>query len=66
MTNEEKDMVPATPYGIMIIILIQKEKKLLLLGEVRLFGDVDLESVKEKASFITPVPGGVGPMTVTI
>jgi methylenetetrahydrofolate dehydrogenase (NADP+) / methenyltetrahydrofolate cyclohydrolase len=26
--------------------------------------DVDLESVKEKASFITPVPGGVGPMTV--
>lgn len=28
-----------------------------------LCGDVDFESVKEKASFITPVPGGVGPMT---
>ncbi|MEM1327232.1 MAG: bifunctional methylenetetrahydrofolate dehydrogenase/methenyltetrahydrofolate cyclohydrolase FolD [Bacteroidota bacterium] len=31
----------------------------------RLVGDVDFESVKEKASHITPVPGGVGPMTVT-
>ncbi len=29
-------------------------------------GDVDFEHVKEKASFITPVPGGVGPMTVTM
>ncbi len=29
-------------------------------------GDVDFETVKEKASFITPVPGGVGPMTVTM
>jgi methylenetetrahydrofolate dehydrogenase (NADP+)/methenyltetrahydrofolate cyclohydrolase len=27
-------------------------------------GDVDFESVKEKASYITPVPGGVGPMTI--
>ena len=32
----------------------------------RLAGDVDFESVKEKASYITPVPGGVGPMTVTM
>jgi methylenetetrahydrofolate dehydrogenase (NADP+)/methenyltetrahydrofolate cyclohydrolase len=30
----------------------------------RLVGDVDFESVKEKCSFITPVPGGVGPMTI--
>jgi len=29
-------------------------------------GDVDFEGVKEKASFITPVPGGVGPMTITM
>lgn len=29
----------------------------------KLIGDVDFEAVKEKASFITPVPGGVGPMT---
>jgi len=32
----------------------------------RLTGDVDFEAVKEKASFITPVPGGVGPMTITM
>lgn len=31
----------------------------------KLCGDVDFEEVKEKASFITPVPGGVGPMTIT-
>jgi len=31
----------------------------------RLVGDVDFESVKEKCSAITPVPGGVGPMTIT-
>ena len=32
----------------------------------RLAGDVDFEAVKEKASLITPVPGGVGPMTITM
>lgn len=32
--------------------------------EGKLCGDVDFEAVKEKASYITPVPGGVGPMTV--
>jgi methylenetetrahydrofolate dehydrogenase (NADP+)/methenyltetrahydrofolate cyclohydrolase len=32
----------------------------------RFVGDVDFEPVKEKASAITPVPGGVGPMTVTM
>lgn len=32
----------------------------------RLVGDVDFESAKEKASWITPVPGGVGPMTIAI
>jgi len=30
----------------------------------KLVGDVDFEAAKEKASFITPVPGGVGPMTI--
>ncbi|MFH0863004.1 MAG: bifunctional 5,10-methylenetetrahydrofolate dehydrogenase/5,10-methenyltetrahydrofolate cyclohydrolase [Candidatus Altiarchaeota archaeon] len=30
----------------------------------KMVGDVDLETVKEKASHITPVPGGVGPMTI--
>ena len=32
----------------------------------KLTGDVDFEAVKEKASHITPVPGGVGPMTVAM
>lgn len=32
----------------------------------RLVGDVDFDAVKEKASRITPVPGGVGPMTITM
>ena len=32
----------------------------------RLVGDVDFEAVKEKARLITPVPGGVGPMTITM
>ena len=36
------------------------------LPDGRLVGDVDFASVREKASFITPVPGGVGPMTVTM
>ncbi len=31
----------------------------------KLCGDVDFENVKDKCSFITPVPGGVGPMTIT-
>lgn len=34
------------------------------LDDGRLVGDVDFENVSEKASFITPVPGGTGPMTV--
>lgn len=35
-------------------------------GRARLCGDVDFDAVKEKASAITPVPGGVGPMTITM
>lgn len=31
-----------------------------------IFGDVDFENVKDKTSYITPVPGGVGPMTVAM
>ena len=34
--------------------------------EGKLCGDVDFENVKEKCSYITPVPGGVGPMTITM
>ena len=32
----------------------------------KLCGDVDFDNVKERCSFITPVPGGVGPMTITM
>lgn len=32
----------------------------------RLCGDVDYEAVREVASAITPVPGGVGPMTIAM
>ncbi len=35
-------------------------------GKSILAGDVDFEAVKEKASAITPVPGGIGPMTITM
>ena len=35
-------------------------------GTKKLFGDVDFENVKEKTSLITPVPGGVGPMTIAM
>jgi len=33
------------------------------LPDGRIVGDVDFEGVRKKASFISPVPGGVGPMT---
>ena len=36
------------------------------LADGRLVGDVDFAGVSEKAAYITPVPGGVGPMTVTM
>lgn len=35
-------------------------------GKARLTGDVQFESVREVAQYITPVPGGIGPMTVTM
>lgn len=36
------------------------------LPDGRIIGDVDFDGVSQKASYITPVPGGVGPMTVTM
>jgi methylenetetrahydrofolate dehydrogenase (NADP+)/methenyltetrahydrofolate cyclohydrolase len=32
----------------------------------KIVGDVDYENVSKKSSFITPVPGGVGPMTIAM
>lgn len=36
------------------------------LPDGKLCGDVDYESVRDIAGYITPVPGGVGPMTITM
>ena len=36
------------------------------LADGRLVGDCDFEAAKQRAAFITPVPGGVGPMTVAM
>jgi methylenetetrahydrofolate dehydrogenase (NADP+)/methenyltetrahydrofolate cyclohydrolase len=36
------------------------------LPDGKLCGDVDFAAAKEVAAFITPVPGGVGPMTITM
>ncbi len=45
--------------AVIIDIGITKEGK-------KVFGDVDFEDVKEKAGFISPVPGGVGPLTIAM
>jgi len=54
-------------YGVIIIdiginTIIDPTKK----SGYRLVGDVDYKEIKDKASYITPVPGGVGPMTVAM
>ncbi|MGH8730278.1 MAG: bifunctional 5,10-methylenetetrahydrofolate dehydrogenase/5,10-methenyltetrahydrofolate cyclohydrolase, partial [Burkholderiales bacterium] len=36
------------------------------LPDGKLVGDVDFEGVRQRAAFVTPVPGGVGPMTITM
>jgi methylenetetrahydrofolate dehydrogenase (NADP+)/methenyltetrahydrofolate cyclohydrolase len=51
------DMV--TPGAVVIDIGTSKENE-------KLTGDVDFEAVAKKASLITPVPGGVGPMTIAM
>ena len=44
--------------------LVSRELDLTLTG--KLCGDVDFDAVSDVASMITPVPGGVGPMTITM
>jgi methylenetetrahydrofolate dehydrogenase (NADP+) / methenyltetrahydrofolate cyclohydrolase len=36
------------------------------LADKKLVGDVEFEAAKQRAAFITPVPGGVGPMTIAM
>lgn len=52
----KKEMVK--PGAIVIDVGIERQ------SDGSLIGDVDFENVKERASFITPVPGGVGPVTI--
>ncbi len=58
--NMVKDSVVVIDVGINRIDAPEKKKG------YRLVGDVAFEEVSEKASFITPVPGGVGPMTIAM
>lgn len=48
--------------------MIKKDAVIIDIGitkvDDKVFGDVDFDSVKDKAAFITPVPGGIGPMTI--
>lgn len=56
------DMVK--PGAIIIDVGINRESSTTTKSGYKLFGDVDFEPVAEKASWITPVPGGVGLMTI--
>ena len=58
-----KDMVKAG--AVVVDVGISRVADSTKKSGVRLVGDVDFENVKDKCSFITPVPGGVGPMTIT-
>jgi methylenetetrahydrofolate dehydrogenase (NADP+)/methenyltetrahydrofolate cyclohydrolase len=49
---------------VVIDVGMNREKSDLTKSGYKLFGDVDFENVAPKASFITPVPGGVGLMTI--
>jgi methylenetetrahydrofolate dehydrogenase (NADP+)/methenyltetrahydrofolate cyclohydrolase len=49
-----------------VVIDVGINRVLMADGTRRTVGDVDFESAREKAAFITPVPGGVGPMTVAM
>jgi len=50
--------------------MIKKDAVLIDVGITKVnghvLGDVDAKSVKDKASFLTPVPGGVGPLTIAL
>ena len=60
----KKDMIK--PGSIIIDVGICRVKDDNSLKGYRIVGDVDFESVYDKVSLITPVPGGVGPMTISM
>jgi len=54
------------PGGVVIDVGVSRVADTTRKRGYRLVGDVDFESVAKKASLITPVPGGVGPMTIAM
>jgi methylenetetrahydrofolate dehydrogenase (NADP+) / methenyltetrahydrofolate cyclohydrolase len=72
ITRQADILVVATGKANMVTAEMVKEGAVVIdvginrLADGKLAGDVHFESVKEKASYITPVPGGVGPMTITM
>jgi methylenetetrahydrofolate dehydrogenase (NADP+)/methenyltetrahydrofolate cyclohydrolase len=70
-TNQADILVVATGYKHLIdASMVKKDAVVIDVGITRidnkLYGDVNFDSVYDKISLITPVPGGVGPMTVTM
>ena len=59
-------LAEARARGIVNILALRGEQRRRQTDGSDAHGDVDFDRVKEKVSFITPVPGGVGPMTVTM
>lgn len=68
--SEQADvLVSALGSPLSVTAAVIKDKAVLIdIGTTKvdghILGDVDYESVKEKAAYITPVPGGIGPMTI--
>ncbi|VDM79384.1 unnamed protein product [Strongylus vulgaris] len=72
----QRTIIPCTPNG--CLYLVQKATAVVIDCGInvepatepgkknKLYGDVDFEAAKEVAGYITPVPGGVGPMTVAM
>jgi methylenetetrahydrofolate dehydrogenase (NADP+)/methenyltetrahydrofolate cyclohydrolase len=50
--------------AVVIDVGMNREKSEITKSGYKLFGDVDFDNVAPKSSFITPVPGGVGLMTI--
>lgn len=68
-SDEADVLVSALGSPLSVTSAVIKDKAVLIdIGttkvEERVLGDVDYESVKDKAAYLTPVPGGIGPMTI--
>jgi len=70
-TKKADILITATGVPKLIKKGMVKEKAVVIDGGIKyvqekIFGDVDFDIIKDIASYITPVPGGVGPMTVAM